>query len=122
MKGHCLMEVREQEWEGRMSSEQEEDFHLALPRTSFPESMGWWVQIPTEKLDVLSAACTFSCYVCHMGFISGSKNLLDMHKWPAWCFGGVGIITLVLINTNISCHSLTQGKGMPALHHMGQSR
>lgn len=37
MKGHCLMEGREQEWEGRMSSEQEENFHVVLPWSLFPE-------------------------------------------------------------------------------------
>lgn len=123
------MEGREQEWGGRMSSEQEEDFLVALPWSLFPEelrrcseSMGWWAQTPTEKSDVLSASCTFSSYLCSVGFISGSRNLLNMPKWPAWCFEGVGIIILILINTNVSCHCLTQGKGMSAPHHMGQSR
>lgn len=70
------MEGREQEWEGWMSSEQEEGFHAALPWSLFPEvftrcfgSMGWWAQIPTEKSDLLSPAATFSCYFCSVGFM-----------------------------------------------------
>lgn len=117
MKGHCLMEGREQEWEGRMSPEQEGGFYAVLPWSLFPEvfkwcfeSLGGWAQIPTDKSDVLSAASACSCYVCSLGFIWGSKDLLNTHKWPAYCFGGVGIITLILINTDF-CHSLAQGKG-----------
>lgn len=70
------MEGREQEWEGWMSSEQEEGFHVALPWSLFLEvftrcfgSMGWWAQIPTEKSDLLSPAATFSCYFFSVGFM-----------------------------------------------------